>query len=390
KEAFYRKLEDDEAEDGSIHFGESFVDPYSVSIERQRMNLDPERGRRYVYELLHGHDVQCYNIIRMYPPVYIQLCEKLKDDYQLKETDNVSIEESVAIFLNICAQNATQRYVGKTFGHSQETISRKFHEVLSALEKMAVDLLKPGPNKLTQPHPRLQSNRNYWPYFKGFIGAIDGTHVPVTIAGKDSEKYWNRKSDTSINVLAICNMDILFTYAYIGIPGSAHDAKVLALAMEGPHQFPTAPFGKYYLGDSGYPLRPGFLTPYRGERYHPSQYDGASPPSSYKEMFNKRHSSLRSVIERTFGVWKGKWRVLREKPRYNIHVQRRVVAATMALHNFIRLSNLGDVGFDSDYPTGNVPTEDSDSDEDEEHNNTHVHYMEGIRDQISASLWDSR
>ena len=93
--------------------------------------------------------------------------------------------------------------------------------------------------------------------------------------------------------------------------------------MEESHQFPTAPFGKYYLGDSGYP---GFFIPYRGERYHPSQYDGASPPSSYKEMFNKQHSSLRSVIEMTFGVWKGKWRVLREKPRYNIHVQRRVVA----------------------------------------------------------------
>ncbi|KAH0897172.1 hypothetical protein HID58_046740, partial [Brassica napus] len=42
KEAFYRMLEDDEAEDGSINFGESFIDPYSVSIERQRMNLDPE------------------------------------------------------------------------------------------------------------------------------------------------------------------------------------------------------------------------------------------------------------------------------------------------------------------------------------------------------------
>ena len=42
----------------------------------------------------------------------------------------------------------------------------------------------------------------------------------------------------------------------------------------------------------------------------------------------------------------------------------------MALHNFIRLSNLGDVDFDSDYPTGNVPTENYDLDEDEERNNT--------------------
>ena len=67
-----------------------------------------------------------------------------------------------------------------------------------------------------------------------------------------------------------------------------------------------------------------------------------------------------------------------------------ILIYSMALHNFIRLSNLGDVDFDSDYPAGNVPTEDSDSDEDEEHNNTHVHYMEGIRNQIYASLWDSR
>ena len=98
-------------------------------------------------------------------------------------------------------------------------------------------------------------------------------------------QFMNEPNDTSMNVLAICNMNMLFTYAYIGIPGpgSAHDAKILALVMEGPHQFPTAPFGKYYLGDSGYPLRPGFFTLYRG----PSQYDRASPSSSYKEMFNK-------------------------------------------------------------------------------------------------------
>lgn len=30
----------------------------------------------------------------------------------------------------------------------------------------------------------------------------------------------------------------------------------------------TIPEGKYYLGHSGYGLRKGFLTPYRGVRYH--------------------------------------------------------------------------------------------------------------------------
>ena len=59
--------------------------------------------------------------------------------------------------------------------------------------------------------------------------------------------------------------------------------------------------------------------------------------------------------------------VLRENPRYIIHIQRRVIAVTIALHKFIRLSNLGDVDFVSDYTNGNAPPENSDSDEDEKH-----------------------
>lgn len=28
---------------------------------------------------------------------------------------------------------------------------------------------------------RLQANRQYWPYFNGFVGAMDGTHVYVKV-----------------------------------------------------------------------------------------------------------------------------------------------------------------------------------------------------------------
>ncbi len=63
--------------------------------------------------------------------------------------------------------------------------------------------------------------------------------------------------------------------------------------------------GKYYLMDSGYPQMAGFLDPYRGERYHlPDFRRGNHQVSGKKEIFNHAHSSLRSVIERTFGVWK--------------------------------------------------------------------------------------
>lgn len=47
------------------------MDPCIMSIESQQMNVDPERGRIYVHELIHGHEEQCYNIIMIYPRVYI-------------------------------------------------------------------------------------------------------------------------------------------------------------------------------------------------------------------------------------------------------------------------------------------------------------------------------
>ncbi|KAL0755641.1 hypothetical protein Bca101_093309 [Brassica carinata] len=117
---------------------------------------------------------------------------------------------------------------------------------------MATDMFAPDPASLMQVHPKLQSNKYYWPYFEGFISAIDGSHVPVMVSGRDQRRYWNRHGDTSMNILAICNLDMLFTYVYVGIPGSAHDSKVLSLAIEDDTNFLHPPDRKYYLGDSGY------------------------------------------------------------------------------------------------------------------------------------------
>ena len=59
--------------------------------------------------------------------------------------------------------------------------------------------------------------------------------------------------------------------------------------------------------DARYPQMKRFLRPYKGERYHLPQFQEGPQPTSYKKVFNKAQSSLRSVIERIFGVWKKKW-----------------------------------------------------------------------------------
>ena len=103
--------------------------------------------------------------------------------------------------------------------------------------------------------------------------------------------------------------------------------------------------GKYYHVDAGYPNRPGYLAPYKGERYHVPDWRRGPAPSSEQEWFNHLHSSIRNVVERSFGVWKMKWRVLLKMPSYPMEKQKMIVAATMCLHNFIRENQFDDKDF---------------------------------------------
>ena len=63
-------------------------------------------------------------------------------------------------------------------------------------------------------------------------------------------------------------------------------------------------------------------------------------------MFNFLHSSLRNVIERAFGVLKQKWRILKGIPSFSSSTQKHIIMACLALHNFIRDSNLRDREFE--------------------------------------------
>ena len=61
--------------------------------------------------------------------------------------------------------------------------------------------------------------------------------------------------------------------------------------------------GKYYLGDVNYGVHNGIISPYRSICYHLKEFSD-NPPRNDKELFNLRHSSLRTSIERCFGVLK--------------------------------------------------------------------------------------
>ena len=84
-------------------------------------------------------------------------------------------------------------------------------------------------------------------------------------------------------------------------------------------------------------------------------------------MFNFLHLSLRNVIERSFGVMKQKWHILKGIPNFSTTTQKHINMACIALRNFIHDSNLRDKTFDrcdadEDYLLQSVTTEDESHD----------------------------
>ena len=69
----------------------------------------------------------------MGPYAFAKLCEMLRGTGHLKDTRNASVEEQVAKFLYILAQNERIHTVSFFFRCSNETISHHFHNVLRAI-----------------------------------------------------------------------------------------------------------------------------------------------------------------------------------------------------------------------------------------------------------------
>ncbi|KAL5540421.1 hypothetical protein UlMin_044937 [Ulmus minor] len=210
----------------------------------------------------------------------------------------------------------SNRQSGYEWRHSGETISRHFNNVCSVLVSLAPHLI--GPPDFVHILSVIENNSYYSPYFQDCIGAMDGTHVPCVVDAHLHPAFRNRKGYTSQNMLAIVDFQMKFTYVVAGWEGSVHDARVLRDAERDPSfRFPHPPMGKYYLVDSGFTNRPSFLAPYHGTNYHirDRRRQGGDPRN---ERFNYRHASLCNVVERTFGLWKNRFRILSGIPRYEV------------------------------------------------------------------------
>ena len=264
------------------------------------------RGSIWVRSMLEGHPQRIYDTTRLKKEQFFELLDWLRD-HGLRNSKRCTAAEKLAIFLSIIGHGLTFRLVRELFNHSMQTINQAFHQVLNI---MSTDLYREVVRLPLNTVSNFISDKGYLPYFEGCRGAVDGTHIPISVPESKQAPWRNRKGHITQNVFACVDFAMNFCWVLAGWEGSAHDGRVIRNAIS--KGFRAVAPGTYYLADAGYSTYGGLLmTPYQKVRYHLKEWDRAGDtPENAKELFNLRHSVLRNVVERVFSCLKHRFNIL--------------------------------------------------------------------------------
>ncbi|KAH0694052.1 hypothetical protein KY285_021149 [Solanum tuberosum] len=185
-----------------------------------------------------------------------------KDVGGLTDGKYMSSSEKLAMFLNILAHHEKNRSIKVDYIRSGWSVSQVFNECLRAILKLTSLFL-------VNPKPILEDEiEDRWKWFKGCLDALDGTYIHIRVPSEYKPRYRTRKGDIATN-------------------DQLADGHVLRDAVV---------------------RRNGLKIP---EGDNP-------PPRCREELFNMKHARARNVIERAFGLLKGRWGILRSSPWYSI------------------------------------------------------------------------
>jgi hypothetical protein len=292
-------------------------------------------GIQWMYELLNHHPRRCRDNLGISQEGFKYLEDLLRRKGGLCGTRYMGTTEQLGIYLYAVVTDLSMRKLAERFQRSTETINRVYHKVMRCfLAKELYESIIVAPTLSTPLADKIQYNFKYFPWFKDCVGAIDGTHIPVSPPEGEKAMFRDRKGNLSQNVLATCNLDMQFTDIMTGWEGSVSDS---TLWVEGQRRGAVRiPEGKYVLGDAGFPNCDQCLTPYRATRYHLKEWErGNQKPQNKEELFNLRHATLRNAIERIFGIVKNRFKILTRPRAFKMVSQVRVVSALCVLHNIL-------------------------------------------------------
>lgn len=266
------------------------------------------------------------------------LCQKLSVAPLLTERaipggrPPISLEKKVLMTIRYLVSQETLKELSDRFGVTEFGFLRSRRQVIQSINSHLLSTVIFWPTDGDRPNISRKFNEMGAYRFPSVIGAIDGTHIQIEAPLHGAKSYYNRKHFHSVVLQAVCVDDLRFTDINVGWPGRVHDAKVLRNSSLWDTGFEKCDNGLYHLlGDGAYPLKEWLITPYRDNGHLTVQ----------QKRFNVSLSSKRQVIERAFGMLKGRFRRLKYINVKSVQEICEIIVATCVLHNICILEHDG-------------------------------------------------
>lgn len=226
--------------------------------------------------------------------------------------------QKTLIGLWFVSNHSTYRLISQQFGIA---LSTAYDTIIDF-----IDMLVQNRNKFislpTEDQLPLNAQRFGKYGFPNVYGALDGTTINVMVPDSHKIDYMGRKHTTGINLTALCDANKKLLNITTGCSARCHDSHIFQCSKLGAFVYNGGIPRKYHIvGDAAYGLHMNIMVPYAGI--------DLDPP---KETFNKRHSSTRMVVERTFSDIKTRFLRLTYL-QSNVEFATKIVVACCVLHN---------------------------------------------------------
>nr|XP_043615701.1 uncharacterized protein LOC122587587 [Erigeron canadensis] len=136
-----------------------------------------------MWTVVYQSDITSVDTIRMTRLAFSKLCNLLEQKGGLRSSKHMLVDEQVAMFLHTLAHNEKNRIIINRFQRSGETISCYFKLVLDAVCRLHKEFYK-----TPVPVPDNETDER-WKWFKGCLGALDGTYIKIRVPVIDKKPY---------------------------------------------------------------------------------------------------------------------------------------------------------------------------------------------------------
>lgn len=236
----------------------------------------------------------------------------------------IPVNKALAVLLWTRATNENMDIIAERFDMSRSTVHYYVHKLIDIINVYLLPKFIKWP--AIEERPLIAQSLAEKRGFPGILGAIDGCHIPIICPAEYPETYVNRKGFHSILLQAVCDNNMNFIDCVVGWPGSVHDARVYRNSLFNTGGHKCAP-DFHLLGDSAYPLASFLMTAFKDN----------GNLNADKIRYNYLHSSTRMVIERAFGLLKGRFPILKYVRWSNIENICKLILAACVLSNICLL-----------------------------------------------------